>query len=62
MVKLTFLSNKPIVISITVRPLIESGVDSSIMISASSLPSNMLTQNGIYPNFVVTLSEGHHFE
>jgi len=22
----------------------------------------MLTQNGIYPNFVVTLSEGHHFE
>ena len=29
---------------------------------ASLLTANMLTQKGIFPNFVATLSEGHHFE
>jgi hypothetical protein len=32
------------------------------MILASLLASNMLTQKATYPNFVVSLSEGYHFE
>jgi hypothetical protein len=35
---------------------------SRIMILASLLTSNMLTQKGTFANFFVIVSEGHHFE